>query len=128
MSKTKKKTESTPLQGEALLKRVQELEHLSKEEKAMECGYFTVMSNGSKRLSLMRFLNALVEAEGIELEGRGPNAGGRGGRSASYRLIVQASGNILIGSAYTKKMNLSPGDEFEVELGRKHIRLNHIND
>lgn len=50
----------------------------------------------------------------------------RGGRSASYRLTVQSNGNLLIGSAYTKQLDLKPGDEFEINLGRKHIRLKQV--
>ena len=123
MPKTTKKTEDSLLTGEALLKRVQELEHLSKEEKAIECGYYTMDKGGNKRISLVRFLNALIEAEGIDLDNRGSRAGTRGGRSASFRVSVQANGNILIGTVYTQQMNLSPGDEFEITLGRKHIKL-----
>lgn len=119
----KKKIE--PLTGEALLKRVRELENLSKEEKARECGYYTLTKNGVERVNMMKFLNALIDAEGIELDGKtGQN--GRGGRSASYRISVQSNGNLLIGAAYTKQMDLKPGDEFEIALGRKHIQLKQI--
>lgn len=123
MSK-KKKTE--PLTGEALLKKVKELETLSKEEKARECGYYTMTKNGVERVNMMKFLNALIDAEGIELDGKsGQN--GRGGRSASYRISVQSNGNLLIGAAYTKQMDLKPGDEFEIALGRKHIHLKQLD-
>lgn len=120
----KKKIE--PLTGEALLKKVKELENLSKEEKAKECGYYTVTKNGVERVNMMKFLNALIDAEGIELDSAS-NANGRGGRSASYRISVQSNGNLLIGSAYTKQMNLRPGDEFEITLGRKHIHLKQLD-
>jgi len=36
---------------------------------------------------------------------------------------VQGNGNLLIGKAYTNLLNLQPGDEFEIKLGRKQIRL-----
>jgi AbrB-like transcriptional regulator len=74
---------------------------------------------------MMKFLNALLEAKEIELDGK-QSGNGRGGRSASYRISVQANGNLLIGAAYTKQMELKPGDEFEISLGRKHIRLKQI--
>ncbi len=119
----KKKIE--PLTGEALLKRVRELENLSKEEKARECGYYTLTKNGVERVNMMKFLNALIDAEGIELDGK-TSQNGRGGRSASYRISVQSNGNLLIGAAYTKQMDLKPGDEFEIALGRKHIQLKQI--
>lgn len=121
-----KKRKPEPLSGEALLKKVKELEHLSKEEKAKECGYYTLTKNGVERVNMMKFLNALIDAEGIELDGK-QNGNGRGGRSASYRISVQSNGNLLIGSAYTKQMDLRPGDEFEISLGRKHIHLRQID-
>lgn len=113
------------LEGEALLKKVKELENLSKEEKAKACGYYTVTKNGVERVNMMKFLNALIDAEGIQLDSK-QGGNGRGGRSASYRISVQSNGNLLIGSAYTKQMGLKPGDEFEISLGRKHIRLKQI--
>jgi hypothetical protein len=114
-----------PLTGEALLEKVKDLEHLSKEEKARECGYYTVTKNGVERVNMMKFLNALIDAEGIDLDSS-TNGVGRGGRSASYKISVQSNGNLLIGSAYTKKMGLQPGDEFEITLGRKHIHLKQL--
>jgi hypothetical protein len=36
---------------------------------------------------------------------------------------VQFNGNLLVGKAYTAMLDLKPGDEFEIKLGRKHIRL-----
>ncbi|MDX2228318.1 MAG: AbrB family transcriptional regulator [Leptolyngbyaceae cyanobacterium bins.349] len=121
-----KKKKTDPLTGEVLLKKVKELEHLSKEEKAKECGYYTVTKSGVERVNMMKFLNALIDAEGIELDGKA-SANGRGGRSASYRISVQSNGNLLIGAAYTKQMDLRPGDEFEISLGRKHIQLKQVD-
>lgn len=121
-----KKKKIDPLTGEALLKKVKELENLSKEEKARACGYYTVTKAGVERVNMMKFLNALIDAEGIELDGK-QNGNGRGGRSASYRISVQSNGNLLIGSAYTKQMGLNPGDEFEISLGRKHIHLRQLD-
>lgn len=114
-----------PLTGEALLDKVKGLEHLSKEEKARECGYYTLTKNGVERVNMMKFLNALIDAEGIELDGK-QQGNGRGGRSASYRISVQSNGNLLIGAAYTKQMDLTAGDEFEISLGRKHIHLKQV--
>lgn len=122
-----KKKKIEPLTGEALLKKVKELGNLSREEKAKECGYYTVTKNGVERVNMMKFLNALIEAEGVELDSKS-NLNGRGGRSASYRISVQANGNLLIGSAYTKQMDLKPGDEFEISLGRKHIHLKQLDE
>ncbi|MEH1909925.1 AbrB family transcriptional regulator [Nostoc sp.] len=115
-----------PLLGDELLKKVKELESESKEDKAKKCGYYTITKNGIERVNMMKFLNALIDAEGIQLDST-PSANGRGGRSASYRISVQSNGNLLIGSAYTKQMNLKPGDEFLITLGKKHIRLRQVD-
>ncbi len=120
-----KATQPQPLVGAILIDKVKELGNLSKEEKARECGYYTVTKNNVERVNMMKFLNALIDAEGIELDSTS-NGQGRGGRSASYRISVQSNGNLLIGSAYTKKMGLKQGDEFEITLGRKHIHLKQI--
>lgn len=112
--------------GEDLIRKVKQLNHqLSKEEKAKACGYYSVNKNGIERVNMMQFLNALIEAEGIDLDSA-TKTNGRGGRSASYRIQVQSNGNLLVGSAYTKELGLKPGDEFEITLGRQHIRLKQL--
>jgi len=121
-----KQKRNDPLVGEELLLKVREMENLSKEDKAKLCGYYTVTKNGIERVNMMKFLNALIDAEGIQLDSL-PSANGRGGRNASYRISVQSNGNLLIGSAYTKQMNLKPGDEFYITLGKKHIRLRQVD-
>lgn len=120
-----KKKNPDPLKGEDLITKVKELGNQSKEDKARECGYYTVTKNGVERVNMMKFLNALIDAEGIQLDGK-QNGNGRGGRSASYKISVQSNGNLLIGAAYTKQMDLKPGDEFEISLGRKHIHLRQV--
>ena len=35
----------------------------------------------------------------------------------------QGNGNLLVGKAYTAMLGLQPGDEFEIKLGRKQVRL-----
>ncbi len=117
---------TAPLTGEDLLKKVKELGNASKEDKARQCGYSTTTKNGVERVNMMKFLNALIDAEGIQLDSK-QASNGRGGRSASYRISVQSNGNLLIGSAYTKQMGLNPGDEFEISLGRKHIHLKQVD-
>ena len=129
MAKQKQKQKQKkiePLTGEDLLNKFKELGNLSKEEKAKACGYYTVTKNGISRVNMMQFLNALLDAEGIDLDNTS-NGNGHGGRSASYRVHVQSNGNLLIGSAYTKQLGVEPGDEFEINLGRKHIRLMQVN-
>jgi AbrB-like transcriptional regulator len=115
-----------PLVGEELLQKVKDLGSASKEDKARECGYFTETKNGVERVNMMKFLNALIDAEGIQLDSKAVG-GGRGGRSASYKITVQSNNNLLIGAAYTKQMGLKEGDVFEISLGRKHIHLKQID-
>jgi hypothetical protein len=116
------------LTGKELLKKVKKMGDVSREEKAIECGYYTLADNGQKRVSMVKFLNALIEAEGITLDsGNTAEQKGRRGRTANYRINVQSNGNLSIGKAYTDKMNLQPGDEFEVILGRKNIHLRQLN-
>ena len=118
-----------PLTGKELLKKVKELGNsVPKEEKAKICGYSALTKNGLERVNMMKFLNALIDAGGIDLDGKSGDSSGRGGRSASYKITVQSNGNLLIGAAYTKQMDLKPGDEFKITLGRKHIRLTQVED
>ena len=114
-------TQDKPLTGTALVEKVKELGDLSKEEKATACGYYTQTKNGIERDNMMKLLNALIDELDTSTEGQG-----RGGRSASYKISVQSNGNLLIGSAYTNKMGLQQGDEFEITLGRKHIHLKQV--
>ena len=53
----------------------------------------------------------------------GDNGKGKAGRSLSYVATVQGNGNLLVGKAYTGLLDLRPGDEFEIKLSRKQIRL-----
>ena len=126
-AKKSKKKSAAPLTGEQLLAKIAELEGATKEQKAKECGYVTVAKNGQERVNMMKFYNALMDAKGIELDGNG-EAPRRGGKAASYRVAVQSNGNLLVGAAYTKQLELQPGEEFQIQLGRKHIKLVKIDE
>lgn len=121
-----KQKASEPLTGAALLQKVKTLGTLSKSQKAKACGYYTVTKGGGERVNLLQFLHALVEAEGIALD-KPAAEGGRAGRRASYRITVQANGQLLIGTAYTQQMGLQPGDTFELVLGRKHMQIKQLD-
>ena len=128
-SPSPKQQQTEQLTGSALIQKVKELENLSKSQKAKACGYITVNKNGGERVNMMQFMNALIQAEGIDFDSRQGASGrgaGHGGRTVSYRIAVQGDGKLLIGSAYTKQLGLNPGDEFEIALGRKHIRLKQL--
>ncbi len=57
---------------------------------------------------------------GTDRAGRGT---GKAGRKLSYTTKIQFNGNLLVGKAYTAILDLKPGDEFEIKLGRKQIKL-----
>lgn len=117
-------TATAPLTGKALLQKVK-ASNLPKRELAKECGYYTVTKAGQTHVNLANFYDAVLAAKGIALEPEVTKDGR--GREASYRVSVHKNGQIIIGNAYTEAMGLKPGDEFEIRLGYKHIRLIQLN-
>ena len=112
------------LTGSDLLAKVKELGDVSKSDLVRACGYVSTKKNGGERLNFTAFYEALLEAKGVNLGDSGVAAGiGTGGRKLSYIATVQGNGNLLIGKAYTALLDLKAGDEFEIKLGRKQIRL-----
>ena len=110
------------LTGTDLLTKVKELGDVSKSDLVKECGYVSSKKDGGERLNFTAFYEALLDAKGVNLSGNGA-AIGKGGRKLSYVAKVQGNGNLLIGKAYTAMLNLEPGDEFDIKLGKKAIRL-----
>ena len=111
------------LSGSDLLNKVKELGDVSKSDLVRACGYVSDKKNGGERLNFTAFYEALLEAKGVNLGPTGTSVIGKGGRKLSYVATVQGKGNLLIGKAYTAMLDLQPGDEFEIKLGRKQIRL-----
>ena len=109
------------LTGSELLAKVKELGDASKSDLVRSCGYVSTKKDGSERLNFTAFYEALLEAKGVDLGGSGKV--GKGGRKLSYVATVQGNGNLLVGKAYTVMLDLKPGDEFEIKLGRKQVRL-----
>ena len=110
------------LVGSELLAKVKDLGDVSKSDVVRACGYVSAKQDGGDRLNFTAFYEALLDAKGINLGG-GSARVGKGGRKLSYIAKVQGNGNLLIGKAYTAMLNLEPGDEFEIKLGKKAIRL-----
>ena len=110
------------LTGTDLLAKVKELGDVSKSDLVRSCGYVSTKKDGTERLNFTAFYEALLEAKGMNLGG-GSSGKGRPGRSLSYATKVQFNGNLLVGKAYTAQLGLQPGDEFEIKLGRKQIKL-----
>ena len=118
-------TAAEQLTGKPLLQKIK-ISNLSKRELAKECGYYTVSKDGEVRVNIGDFYDAVLAAKGIALEPKSEKDGR--GREATYRVTVHQNGQIVIGSSYTELMGLKPGDEFEIKLGHKHIRLIQIDE
>ena len=110
------------LTGTDLLAKVKALGDASKSDLVRECGYVSTKKDGSERLNFTAFYEALLEAKGLSL-GSDTAGRGKGGRKLSYVATVQGNGNLLVGKAYTAMLDLQPGDEFEIKLGRRQITL-----
>ena len=111
------------LTGSDLLAKVKELGDVSKSDLVRAAGYVSTKKGGGERLNFTAFYEALLEAKGVNLGDTGTEGVGKGGRKLSYVATVQGNGNLLIGKAYTALLELKPGDEFEIKLGRKQIKL-----
>lgn len=111
------------LVGSELLAKVKDLGDVSKSDLAKSCGYVSTKKDGGERVNFTAFYEALLEAKGLSLAGTGTGGIGKGGRKLSYTAKVQGNGNLLIGKAYTAMLDLSPGDEYTIKLGKKAIRL-----
>ena len=112
-----------PLVGSELLKKVKELGDVSKSDLVRKCGYVSRKKSGGERLNFTAFYEALLEAKGVNLASESAGGIGKGGRKLSYVATVQGNGNLLIGKAYTALLDLKPGDNFEIKMGRKGFRL-----
>ena len=116
------------LTGSDLLNKVKDLGDVSKSDLVRVCGYVSHKKDGSERLNFTAFYEALLDAKGVSLGSGGVGGVGKGGRKLSYVATVQGNGNLLIGKAYTALLDLTPGDEFEIKLGRKQIRLTPVGE
>ena len=109
------------LTGADLLAKVKELGDASKSDLVRACGYVSHKKDGSERLKFTAFYEALLNAKGVDFGS--PAKSGKGGRKLSFFTKVQFNGNLMVGRAYTAQLGLEPGDEFEIKLGRKQIKL-----
>jgi hypothetical protein len=101
------------LKGSELLAKVKELGAVSKSDMVRACGYTT-----NDRLNFTAFYEALLQAKGVEFD-----AAKKSGRKLPYRAKVQFNGGLQVGEAYLKQMGATPGDEFEIKVGRNQITL-----
>lgn len=113
---------TAPLTGDALVAKVRELDGAPKSDQVRACGYVSTKKDGTERLNFTAFYEALLNAKGMDF-GSSKGERGKPGRSLSFVTKVQFNGNLMVGKAYTAILGLNPGDEFEIKLGRKQIRL-----
>ena len=113
---------SLALTGADLLTKVKECGDASKSDLVRACGYVSTKKDGTERLNFTAFYEALLSAKGVDVGGGGSEPG-KAGRKLSFNTKVQFNGNLMVGKAYTALLDLKPGDEFQIKLGRKGIRL-----
>ena len=113
------------LRGPELLSKVKELGSMPKSDVVRACGYVSPRKDGAQRLNYTAFYEALLEAKGMSFGSAGESTSRRDsvGRKLSYIAKVHFNGNLLVGKAYTSVLGLKPGDEFDIKLERKGIRL-----
>ena len=79
------------------------------------------IANNHANIQVHRVYEALIDAKGVSF---GDSSGIRKeGRKLTYKAKVQGDCNLLVGMATTAMLDLKPGDEFEIKLGRKQIKL-----
>ena len=101
------------LTGKELLAKIAELGAVTRDVIARECGYVVVKKDGTERFQYTPLYEATMSAKGIEFA---PAATARPGRALSYKAVVQASGNLIIGKGYTTAHGAEPTNEFTIEL------------
>lgn len=109
------------LVGAELLAKVKDLGGADKSDLVRACGYVSTKRDGTERLNFTAFYEAVLAAKGLDIGVAKTN--GKPGRSLSYTATVQGNGNLMIGKAYTSLLGARPGDEYEIRLSRKQIRL-----
>ncbi len=122
--KSSSSSKGKALTGKALLKKIEKASGGSKRDLAIQCGYFTITKTGRTRVDLTSFYNAVLSAQGLTLDISDEQS--QRGREATFRASVHKNGQLIIGSAYTEKAKLKPGDILEIKLGYKHIKLERV--
>ena len=107
------------LVGKELLEKSKLLSKKSEEEIARGCGYI----GPSGRVLRKSFYRAYIEAKYGKSSkrigaGRSGNKSSRG-RQAEFKTKVHGNGNLLIGHSYTKKLGLTPGQEFQIHIKKE---------
>ena len=113
------------LVGKELLEKSKLLCKKSEDEIAKGCGYV----GPSGRILRKSFYKALIEAKGYKLSNNGnKRSGSRAsrGRQVVFKTRIHGNGNLLIGHAYTKKLDLEPGQKFKIDIKKETKTINLI--
>ena len=113
----------TPLTGAELLAAHKANKGATAHELCKVTGYYSVNKKGKEVCNIAGMQKAMLIAMGVNIGSDNAAGKGPGGRKLSYTATVQGNGNLLIGKAYTALLDLEPGDEFTIKLGKKAIRL-----
>lgn len=106
------------LVGTELIKFVQDNPSLNQMELARGAGYVRTTRKGVEQVLVKRFYNALLAAKGMPI-----SVGKTPGKSALFETTVHKNGVILLGSTYSQKFGLEPGDKLQIVLENDEIRL-----
>ena len=111
---------NTPLVGQELIDKVQELGDVEKSNLARACGYISISQDGKEILNFNAFYEALVEANDTVLR---PSLNQNS--QLDYQLTTAPDGTLVLKREYTALFNLAPGDEFVAlpQTWTKSIRL-----
>ena len=112
-----------PLKGKELLEKVKDLDDISKSSVVKACGYISTNRRGAERLNYTAFYEALLEAKGIGLHLASSSKRSKELEKLNYIATVNDDCEIEIGKEYTELIDLKPGDQLDIRMGRKGFRL-----
>lgn len=104
---------STAISGRDLLTLVKENPEASSLELAAMAGYTRINRKGEEVTNIDAFKDALLEAKGVSIKAE------TRGRAAANETTVHAAGGILIGSIYSKRAGVGPGDVYSINVNEE---------
>ena len=96
---------------------------MSKIDLVRACGYVSTKNDGGERLNYTGFYEALLEAKGVDVLFKGSQHD-----HLDFIATVDSNGDLEIDKEYTELLDLNPGDQFDIKIGRKGFRLVPCDD
>lgn len=112
----------SPLVGAELLEHFESCTELTREAKAISCGYFSLNGKGIRIPKVTKFMEALVFAHAITF-----SPVKKTGRFPTYMVKVSPGGQICIGLTYIKKYGYDRGDTFKISASRTGFTLDFVS-